>query len=94
MKTVKVKPNQTIYDIALEWYGTCEAVGEILANNPDIRNDTAALTALGIESVGESDFYLDVAVDPGADILIDTASPFMRANIVKEIKRDITTFGL
>lgn len=92
MKTIKAKPNQTVFDIAIEQYGTCEAVGEILANNPSLSNDVAALTALGIEAVGETDFYPDVALDPGADVLIDTASLLMRAAVVKEIKRDITTY--
>ena len=45
MKTITVKARQTVYDIALEQYGTCEAVGEILALNPDVGNDPAALAA-------------------------------------------------
>ena len=48
MTTATVKARQTVYDIALEQYGTCEAVGEILALNPQIANDPEALVQLGI----------------------------------------------
>lgn len=91
-KTVKAKPNQTIWDVATEQYGTCEAVGEILANNLGLQNGAAALTALGIETVGVNDFYLDAALEPGTEITIDTDSPHMRPAVVKEIKNDITTY--
>ena len=47
MTTATVKARQTVYDIALEQYGTCEAVGEILALNPQIANDPEALVQLG-----------------------------------------------
>lgn len=93
VKTVKAKPNQTIYDLALEQYGTSEAVGEILSNNPSLRNDTSALMELGIETIGIQDFYLDVSLEPGIDIVIDTAGTFMQPAIVKEIKHDITTYN-
>ena len=39
MKTIKVKDNQILLDIALQYYGTAEAIAEILANNPGIKND-------------------------------------------------------
>lgn len=57
MTTATVKARQTVYDIALEQYGTCEAVGEILALNPQIANDSEALVQLGIDSIGETGFY-------------------------------------
>lgn len=37
MKTIKVKDNQILLDIALQYYGTAEAIAEILANNPGIK---------------------------------------------------------
>ena len=89
MKTITVKARQTVYDIALEQYGTCEAVGEILALNPDVANDPAAL---GIDSVSEAGFYLDVAVDKGAQLRIDDDSTLMRKNALKEITSEITTY--
>ena len=39
MKTVTVKPNQTVFDILVEQYGTCEVLAEFLENNPDLEND-------------------------------------------------------
>ncbi len=96
MKTVKVKPNQTIYDIALEQYGNVEAVGEIMVNNPDLRNDPAALAALGINAIEDDGFYVDASLLPGAAVLInDTDSPLRRPAILKELAgEEITTFDL
>ena len=39
MKTVTVKPNQTVFDILVEQYGTCEALAELLENNPNLENE-------------------------------------------------------
>lgn len=94
MKTVTVKPNQTIYDLAAEQYGTCEALAEIISNNPGIRNDKAALSALGIDYLSDTDFYADVAVDPGFQFLVDTDSRLIKTSIIKEITSDITTFNI
>ena len=38
MKTVTVKPNQTVFDILVGQYGTCEALAEFLENNPGQTN--------------------------------------------------------
>lgn len=92
MTTATVKARQTVYDIALEQYGTCEAVGELLALNPQITNDPEALVQLGIDSISETGFYLDVAVAPGAQLYIDDDSDLMRKNTLKEITTDITTY--
>lgn len=91
MKAVTVKPNQTLFDIALEQYGTAEAIGEIMRNNPDLQNDPVALAKMGL---GESLFYVDVSLSPGARVLIDDESLRMRPQVVKEIEQDITTFDL
>lgn len=92
MKTVTVKKNQTVYDIALEQYGTCEAVGELLHNNPDLRNDPEALAAQGIDGVTDSAFYLDVALQPGTQVIVDTDSSLMERLVVKELTSQITTY--
>ena len=42
MKTVTVKPNQTVFDILVEQYGTCEALAELLENNPNLENEPGA----------------------------------------------------
>ncbi len=96
MKTVKAKQNQTIYDVALEQYGNVEAVGEIMVNNPDLRNDPAALAALGINALADTGFYIDASLSPGAAILInDTDSPLMRPAVLKELAgEEMTTFDL
>lgn len=94
MKAVSVKPNQTVYDIAIEQYGTCEAIGEILANNPGLTNDPAVLTALGIDSVNNPDFYPDAALEPRTTVRIDTDSDFIRSAALREITKEITTFSL
>lgn len=94
MKTVKAKGNQTIIDVALEQYGNLEAMGEILANNPDLTNDPVVLSRLGIEHIDAVDFYIDLALEPGIDIIIDEDSPLIKSSERKQIPAEITTFDL
>lgn len=94
MKTIRPKQNQTIFDIALEQYGTCEAIGEIMGNNPALFNDPAALSALGINAAGNRAFYIDAAVSEDCIVLIDTDSPLIQSSVIKNIETDITTFNL
>lgn len=94
MKTVTVKPNQTIFDIACEQYGTCEAVAEILRLNPGIRNDRAALSALGVDYLAGDVFHIDVPVAVDFPLQIDTDSRLARTSVTKEITTEITTFNL
>lgn len=93
MKTIKTTPNQTIYDLAVKWYGTTEAVTEIAANNPDMKNDPAALAALGIDYINDNGFYFDAPLMPGSAISIDTGSTLLQQNVVRELtSREINTF--
>lgn len=92
MKTVTVKRNQTLYDIALEQYGTCEAIGEILDLNPQLTNDPAALCATRIDSMRDTAFYIDTALEPGTQLLIDEDSPRIRKSTLRELTNDITTY--
>lgn len=94
MKTVTVKPNQTIFDITCEQYGTCEAVQEILRLNPGIRNDPAALAALGVDYLAGDVFYIDVPVAVDFPLQIDTDSRTIKTSVTKEINTEITTFIL
>lgn len=94
MQTITVKQNQTIYDIAVQYYGTLDAVAEILNNNPGIQNDKNALVAVGVDYLADSNFFLDIAVEPGFKLLIDNSSNVLNNNIIKEIDTDITTFNL
>lgn len=92
MKTITIKPRQTIYDVALEQYGTCEAVGDILRLNPELENDSAALAARGINSVGVAELWFDVALDPGQMLVVDPDNGIRKSNIIKELRIDITTY--
>lgn len=94
MKTETVKPNQTILDLAVQHYGTCEAIGQILSDNPDIRNDKNALTALGIDYLAGMDFYPDVPVETGFALMVDTDSKLIKTSVIREINNDVTTFNL
>lgn len=94
IRTIIVDANQTIYDLALQYYGTLEAVGEIFANNPLLVNDKAALIALGIDPVCDKQFYFDVAVEAGFVLKINTDSKQIKSNIVREINTPITTYNL
>lgn len=94
MKKIIVKPNQTVYDIAVTEYGTCEAVAEIIANNPELANDERAKVSRGIDPVNDKSFYFDLSLKPGSTVLVDTDSRLINKNIVREINKEITTFDL
>lgn len=93
MKTITTEANQTIYDLAVEHYGTTEAVGELITLNPHLTNDPAALAAVGIDYIADTSFYADVAVLAGTKLTIDERSRTIKQNITREIKRTITTYG-
>lgn len=93
MITIIVSPNQTVYDLAAQHYGTCEAVEEILQNNPGIKNDKKALVALNVDYLTDADFYLDAPVNPGTELNIDTDSKLIRTSVTNEFNTDITTYG-
>lgn len=94
MKKVTVKLNQTVYDIATAEYGTCEAVGEIIVNNPGLVNDELVKIALGIDAIKDKAFYFDLPLSPGSILLIDTDSKLMKKSVIREIEKEITTFDL
>lgn len=93
MKQIKVKENQTIFDIAIEQYGTCEAVEELLKLNPNIINDARAKTNVEVKDSDE-DFYIDLAIAEGFLITINSDSELKQNNILRELQNiDITTFN-
>lgn len=94
MQTITVKPNQTIFDIAVQYYGNAEAVGEILRNNPQLSNETAAKTAIGINAITDDNFYFDLPVKAGTALMIDTDSRYLQKSVIKQIDTDVTTFNL
>ncbi len=91
MTTIKVKDNQTLLDIALQYYGTAEAMGEILVNNPRIRNDPQSLVATGREL---GSFYPDMKLQTGMAIQIDESSSLMLKRVVGKMENDVTTYSL
>ena len=93
MKRVTAKANQTIYDVAIEQYGTCEAVGKLMQDNPDMENDLQAVTEAGIEESDRS-FYFDLPLPEGSTLLVDTDSRLIEKNILREIYKDVTTYDL
>lgn len=93
MKTIITEANQTLYDLAVEHYGTIEAVGELFELNPHLTNDPAALAAVGVNYIADTSFYIDVAVLPATKLTVDDQSRAKKQNITREIKRTITTYG-
>ena len=93
MKRVTAKANQTIYDVAIEQDGTCEAVGKLMQDNPDMENDLQAVTEAGIEESDRS-FYFDLPLPEGSTLLVDTDSRLIEKNILREIDKDVTTYDL
>lgn len=89
MKTIKVKDNQILLDIALQYYGTAEAIAEILVNNPGIKNDPHALVDSG-RPLGS--FYPDMKLETGSSLLIDDDSRQVKKMVVNKIENDITTY--
>jgi hypothetical protein len=85
--TVIAEENQTIFDLAVQHYGTVEAVEEILELNPGLENDPK-------HSGGNTnDFWLCLPVKAGSEIAIDEKSPLMDKNAVKHLKNEhITTW--
>ncbi len=89
MKTIEVKDEQLLLDIALQHYGTAEAIGEIVSNNPGLRNEPSAVVSAGREL---GPFYPDIKLKTGLSVNIDEESRLMKKTIVKKIETDITTY--
>lgn len=78
-----------LLDIALQQYGTAEAIGEIVRNNPDLKNDPSAVVESGREL---GPFYPDIKLASGSTVQIDDESRLIRKTVVKKINRSITTY--
>lgn len=89
MKTIEVKENQTVLDIAMQHYGNAEGIGEILRDNPGIRNDAQAVVDAGR---GLDGFYPDIRLPAGFTLSIDDESRTVRKTVVKKIDHDVTTY--
>lgn len=89
MKTIEVKDEQILLDIALQYYGTAEAMGEIIADNPGLKNEPSAVVEAG-RKLGS--FYPDIKLAIGSRIRIDDDSRLVKKTVVKKIERNITTY--
>ena len=93
MKTITVEPNQTIFDLAVQYYGTTEGINEILGNNT-LENDDTSKIAAGIDPVSDKNFYVDLPVKPGTTIIINTGSKLVKNSVTRDITTSVTTFNL
>lgn len=91
MKTVTVKPNQTVFDILVGQYGTCEALAEFLENNPDLENEPG--TDGRDVPVAERIFRFDLPLKEGSTVLIGTDSRQIKTSVIREINTEVTTFS-
>lgn len=89
MKTIEVKDEQILLDVALQYYGTAEAMGEIIANNPGLKNEPSAVVEAG-RDLGP--FYPDIKLAIGSLVRIDDDSRLVKKTVVKKIERNITTY--
>lgn len=89
MKTIEVQKDQLLLDIALQHYGTAEAIGEIVRNNPGLKNEPSAVVGAG-RSLGP--FYPDIKLAIGLQIQIDDDSRLVKKTVVKKIDRSVTTY--
>ena len=91
MKTVTVKPNQTVFDILVGQYGTCEALAEFLDNTPDLENEPG--TDGRDVPVAERIFRFDLPLKEGSTVLINTDSRQIKTSVIREINTEVTTFS-
>ena len=89
MKTIEVKDNQTLLDIALQHYGTAEGISEILSDNPSLRNDPRALAEEGRDM---GSFHPDIKLYPGSMLSINDESRTVRKTVIKKIDHSVTTY--
>lgn len=86
---VRAKENQTLLDFCIEYYGTIEAIGEVLVCNPSLKNDTKSLIEAGYPPLA---FHLEIMLDTSQIITIDEQSQLMKKNVIKNIDRPVTTY--
>lgn len=93
MRTIKSLKNQTIWDVAIQYYGSAEAVNELLELNPQLQNDLSSVINSGY-IVDSTMFYIELPLKEGSSIKIDEDSFWVRRDVLKEIEEDIITFNL
>ena len=81
MGTINTVAGQSIYDIALECYGTTDAVAELLQ-----LNDLGGKMDLP-DYVPAGEIDLAFSLLPGVEIIYDETSPLYNAAVVKKLSR-------
>lgn len=92
MKTIEAESNQTLFDVAVQHYGTLDALAELLELNPALENDPAALIANGINTLDKVVFRMDLALKPGLLLHVDDESKRMDSKIAAKIDNPVTTY--
>jgi hypothetical protein len=92
MRTIVTVKNQTIFDIAVQEYGSISAWEEILKLNPGLRNDySSALEAGVLYYPDEFDFAYPIT--EGSKIIVDNESPLINSNYLRELNsRTVISF--
>lgn len=93
---IKVRANQTIFDIAIEQYGTCDAVAEILSLNSDreLINSPRSMVDVGIDYMSDSSLYLNLALQEGQTLTIDENSSLRKSSVIRELQGvEINTYN-
>ncbi len=89
MKTIEVQDKQILLDIVLQHYGTAEAMGEIMANNPGLENEPSAVMEAGREL---GPFYPDIKLRAGLRVSVDDNSRLVKKTVVGKINGSVTTY--
>ena len=89
MKTIEVQDKQILLDIVLQHYGTAEAMGEIMANNPGLENEPSAVMEAGREL---GPFYPDIKLRAGLRVSGDDDSRLVKKTVVGKINGSVTTY--
>lgn len=78
MIRIRTIENQTVFDLAKQYYGTIEAVSDILKNNENLCNDDLY------------EYELNRPLKPGLEIMIDDESKLRDVNTLRKINKNIT----
>ena len=89
MKTIEVQDKKILLDIVLQHYGTAEAMGEIMANNPGLENEPSAVMEAGREL---GPFYPDIKLRAGLRVSVDDDSRLVKKTVVGKINGSVTTY--
>ena len=85
MKKIKIRPGQTVMDIAIQEYGNIEAIFEILDLNTHILNDYPEHEAIA----DRSEFDLGYSIKTGQELTVNPQSDLFKKSIIEELNNKI-----